>query len=115
MSTASRALACCCLAATALTALTTLLAGDSWNGADIRRAATAEPIAPLPLEVHLDRRKVELGQRLFLDARLSRDNTVSCASCHGLQTVAHHGAPDGRTRGPHLGGVRVKLLPVLDS
>jgi hypothetical protein len=77
MSTASRALACCCLAATATHRMTTLLAGDSWNGADIRRAATAEPIAPLP--------------------------------------VAHHGAPDGRTRGPHLGGVRVKPLPVLDS
>lgn len=33
-----------------------------------------------------------LGKRLFYDARLSRDNTVSCGSCH-LQAAAftHHG------------------------
>lgn len=29
-----------------------------------------------------DRARVELGQRLFFDARLSADGTVSCASCH---------------------------------
>jgi len=26
--------------------------------------------------------KIELGKQLFFDARLSRDNTVSCATCH---------------------------------
>ncbi len=42
-----------------------------------------EPIRPLP-EVQLDPTKVDLGRRLFHDTRLSRDNTLSCASCHNL-------------------------------
>jgi cytochrome c peroxidase len=46
----------------------------------------AEPIQPLPREVHLDARKVALGQSLFDDPRLSRDGTVSCSTCHSLAT-----------------------------
>ena len=42
-----------------------------------------EPIQPLP-EVNLDQEKVDLGNRLFHDQRLSGDNTISCASCHSL-------------------------------
>lgn len=36
--------------------------------------------------------KFELGRKLFYDPRLSRDNTVSCGSCH-IQSAAftHHG------------------------
>ena len=62
----------------------------------------AEPITPLPLTMHLDPRKVDLGHRLFLDARLSRDNTISCASCHGLQT----GGTDRRSRSIGIGGAQ---------
>lgn len=42
-----------------------------------------EPIQPLP-EVNLDQNKVDLGNRLFHDQRLSGDDTISCASCHSL-------------------------------
>ena len=45
---------------------------------------TTEPITPIPMTVVLDQRKVALGQQLFNDAQLSRDNTISCASCHSL-------------------------------
>lgn len=45
-----------------------------------------EPIKPIPIEIKLDAKKVALGERLFNDKRLSRDNTLSCASCHGLNT-----------------------------
>lgn len=46
-----------------------------------------EPLRALPDldKLELDERKINLGQRLFNDKRLSRDNTVSCASCHSLQ------------------------------
>lgn len=47
-------------------------------------AMTNEPITALPTSVDLDQRKVSLGQRLFNDAQLSRDNSISCASCHAL-------------------------------
>ena len=43
-----------------------------------------EPISPIPNVTGLDAKKVELGKRLFHDANLSADGTVSCASCHGL-------------------------------
>lgn len=43
-----------------------------------------EPILPIPTELNLDARKVELGEKLFNDSRLSHDNSISCASCHNL-------------------------------
>ena len=36
--------------------------------------------------------KVELGKQLYFDKRLSKDNTISCASCHGL--ISRKGAGD---------------------
>ena len=45
-----------------------------------------EPIQPLPLEVKLDVKRVAIGEKLFNDKRLSKDNTLSCASCHSLET-----------------------------
>jgi cytochrome c peroxidase len=46
--------------------------------------ALDEPIRPIERERAEDSKRVELGERLFRDARLSRDNTHSCASCHDL-------------------------------
>jgi len=57
-----------------------------------RVANIAEPIKPIPVELKLDPRKVVLGGKLFHDPLLSGDNTISCASCHGLGT----GGVDGR-------------------
>ena len=42
-----------------------------------------EPIRPLTPVAH-NTAKAALGQQLFSDVRLSRDHTVSCASCHRL-------------------------------
>jgi len=41
-------------------------------------------LQPLPEKVAADPAKVALGDRLFHDKRLSGDDSVSCASCHGL-------------------------------
>lgn len=43
-----------------------------------------EPISVLVAPSHTDSQKVALGEKLFNDTRLSKDNTLSCASCHGL-------------------------------
>lgn len=43
-----------------------------------------EPITPLPLSVEVDLEKARLGEQLFHDVRLSRDNSRSCAHCHQL-------------------------------
>jgi cytochrome c peroxidase len=48
--------------------------------------AEQEPITPIPPPPVQDPRQVALGDRLFHDPRLSRDNTRSCNSCHDTST-----------------------------
>ena len=50
-----------------------------------------EPIKPIPQTIDVDPRKVDLGRLLFHDTTLSKDDTVSCASCHDLSS----GGDDG--------------------
>ena len=50
------------------------------------------PPPPVPADNPMSAEKVELGRHLFYDARLSRDGTVACASCH-VQDMAF---TDGR-------------------
>lgn len=45
-----------------------------------------EPVQPVMDSLPVDPAKVALGNKLFHDPRFSADNTVSCASCHGLNT-----------------------------
>lgn len=40
------------------------------------------PLPALPTDYPLTKERVELGRRLFNDASLSRDSSISCASCH---------------------------------
>lgn len=49
------------------------------------------PIKPIPNEIKVDAKKVQLGKKLFFDPILSRDGTISCATCHDLQ----NGGDDG--------------------
>ena len=54
--------------------------------------AHGEPIKPIPADNGVDAAKASLGRMLFHDTRLSKDNSVSCASCHELAS----GGDDGR-------------------
>ncbi|MEK7991515.1 MAG: cytochrome-c peroxidase [Thiotrichaceae bacterium] len=54
---------------------------------------TLEPISYIPKNIYLNARKVQLGNILFHDPRLSHDNTIACASCHGLQEGGVDGTP----------------------
>ena len=47
----------------------------------------AEPVRPINASIEIDPAKVALGFALFHDTRLSVDNTVSCATCHALETA----------------------------
>jgi cytochrome c peroxidase len=60
----------------------------------------AAPVAPIPRQVAVDPRKAALGRRLFHDPRLSRDNSVSCATCHDPK----RGGSDGRPRAVGVAG-----------
>ena len=54
--------------------------------AETDSVALEEPITPIPVPPALDPLKVKLGERLFRDPRLSRDNSRSCVSCHDLSS-----------------------------
>jgi len=65
-------------------------------------ASGEEPITPIPLSLPLDARKVALGKRLFSDPRLSRNDSIACASCHSLSK----GGADGRQHSVGIDGQR---------
>ncbi len=46
--------------------------------------ASQEPITPIPAARGLDPQRVLLGERLFIDPRLSHNNTHSCSLCHDI-------------------------------
>lgn len=50
---------------------------------DSRREGTLQPIYT---QFEVDEDRVKLGKALYHDTRLSGDDTVSCATCHGLDT-----------------------------
>ena len=70
----------------------------------------AEPVRPVELATDVDAAKAALGFALFHDPRLSVDNTVSCATCHALETAGvdnhqySHGVND------QLGGVNAPTV-----
>ncbi len=65
--------------------------------AQLRERALSTTMKPIPktyealLKVvdnpknHMSREKIALGKKLFFDTRLSRDKSISCASCHKLE------------------------------
>jgi cytochrome c peroxidase len=58
---------------------------------------TQESIVPLPFTVDQDPAKVALGKRLFHDVRLSRDNSMSCTTCHQLERGGDDALPRSKT------------------
>lgn len=44
-----------------------------------------EPISPIPLTIEVNTKKVDLGKELFFDTILSKDNSISCHTCHILK------------------------------
>ena len=78
---------------------------------DPKNHAVLQPTLPLGLAagasqiISLDtnpltRAKVELGRQLYFDTRLSKDNTISCASCHAPE----HGFAKETQFGVGVGG-----------
>lgn len=84
--------------------------GFTWTLALPCPSAAAEPLAPLPLTSPENPARVALGERLFHDPRLSRQNRRSCATCHPLD----RGAMDGRIRAAAAdGSSRLRNTPTL--
>ncbi len=55
---------------------------------------------PAPKDNPITEKKVELGKLLFFDTRLSKDNTISCATCH----IPYNYWTDGRQKAVGIKG-----------
>lgn len=69
-----------------------------------------EPIRPIADSIPVDVRKVILGDMLYHDTRLSADNTVSCASCHELNTGGVDNKQYSEGVGGQFGGVNAPTV-----
>jgi cytochrome c peroxidase len=87
--------------------------GDGWIVGAISASARDEadparlglpPTMPRPKRVAAMANGAELGRRLFVDPRLSRDGTVACASCHQPSM----GFANGAARGQGVDGHKTK-------
>jgi len=72
---------------------------------DANSLISEEPITPIPEPPAIDPAKVRLGERLFGDPRLSRDNSRSCSSCHDLSA-------NGASKERHDAGLDGSDLPL---
>ncbi|MDR6619628.1 cytochrome c peroxidase [Klebsiella sp. 1400] len=71
-----------------------------YASADTAAEHRNEPLQPIPKKLPVDEQKVALGFRLYHDARISGDSTISCAHCHALNA----GGVDGRKTSIGVGG-----------
>lgn len=99
------------LVAGALLALVGMGAWTSWDADSIPEPLSVpEPnpvpsdsiVVPIPTDLAFDPQKASLGSKLFHDPILSKDRTVSCASCHDLAS----GGDDGRPTSIGVDGAR---------
>ncbi len=65
-----------------------------------------EPIRPIPVEADYDRQKAELGKLLFFDPILSKDQTLSCASCHDFEFGGADRRPVSVGVGKQMGNIQ---------
>lgn len=69
-----------------------------------------ESVRPIADSIPVDMRKVILGDMLYHDTRLSADNTISCASCHGLNTGGVDNKQYSEGVGGQFGGVNAPTV-----
>lgn len=82
-----------------------LITAAVWVLATLTAAAQPIPLGldayrPAPADNPLTGEGIEAGRRLFFDRRLSRDESISCASCHDPATAF----TDGRATAVGVGG-----------
>ncbi len=69
-----------------------------------------EPVRPIPDSFPYDPQKAALGELLYSDTRLSADGTVSCATCHGLNTAGVDNKRYSEGIGGQKGGVNAPTV-----
>jgi cytochrome c peroxidase len=88
--------------------------GDQWTEADVAQLSSMSlrELGPAPADptnrVADDRRAIEFGRKLFLDARLSASGQVSCATCH----IPERGFQDGTPLARGVGTTNRRTMPI---
>lgn len=70
----------------------------------------AEPVQPIHDSILVDKQKSALGELLYHDVRLSADNTVSCATCHDLNTAGVDNKQYSEGIAGQLGGINAPTV-----
>ncbi|MGL5682678.1 MAG: cytochrome c peroxidase [Marinifilaceae bacterium] len=69
-----------------------------------------EPIQPIVDGLPVNEAKAELGFKLYHDTRLSKDNTVSCATCHLLDKGGVDGLKTSKGIYGQIGGINAPTV-----
>jgi len=72
-----------------------------------------EPITPIPAAAVADPRRLALGEKLFVDPRLSGNNTHSCSTCHDLR--ANGATPNRLDRTPEGAPLPFNTLTIFNA
>jgi cytochrome c peroxidase len=62
------------------------------------------PALPVPADNPMTAEKIELGKMLYFDKRLSKDGTISCATCHDPRMAWAENQPTSTGIGGQVGG-----------
>jgi cytochrome c peroxidase len=72
-----------------------------------------EPITPIPAAAVADPRRLALGEKLFVDPRLSGNSTHSCSTCHDLR--ANGATPNRLDRTPEGAPLPFNTLTIFNA
>ena len=62
------------------------------------------PKLPVPDDNPMTAEKIELGKLLYFDTRVSKDGTLSCATCHDPKMAWAEHTPTSKGIGGQFGG-----------
>ena len=69
-----------------------------------------EPVQPIPDQIETDPQKVSLGKLLYYSTLLSKDNTISCSSCHDFDKGGTDNLPFSVGYMEQVGGVNAPTV-----
>jgi len=85
--------------------LSTILASLVTSPSFAEEVEDETTIKPIPTEIELNLDKVDLGKKLYFDTQLSKDGTISCASCHALEKGGTDQTPTSTGIGGQVGPI----------
>jgi len=78
-------------------------AAESGAAAELPEVPLGLPDVPVPEDNPITPEKVALGKRLYFDTRLSKDGTISCATCHDPEMAWAEHTPTSTGFGNQVG------------